>query len=537
MSYSSTTTPALVGLAAGKYYVHIESADLITIPFYIVDIRVVPPACGDGIVQVGSGEQCDHGTNNGTPTDGCSATCQINSGSYLNETEPNTTQATANSIDGHAGAVGQINPAGDVDWYSVSVTVGGSSITAEIGDGFGACPGNFDSQLALYSPSSALLASDTSGGVSPCSKITPAKYTGASNLPIGKYALKVSRITSSVQTSYVLKVYVLPPGCGDGILEPGEQCDPGPVMVPGCSATCQLTGDFIPETEPNGSPATANALGMHAGFIGAISPVGDLDYYSFQVPGPNSLVFIQTSDGLGGCPANFDSLLTLFDPTGTPLVTDDNGGVGLCSRISPQLYPQAMNLTAGTYRARVEFKGDNATCQEYVVTVSVQQPGCGDGIVETGEQCDDGPLNGTTGAGCSATCTSLAPWEIRPNNTTATATPQWSGFSTWKGSISPVGDHDYFTFTLAAAGKVTLTTHDVDNATACSSDTVLYLVNAANTQLTYDDDSGPGPGDPSSGRCSKISMYSLAAGTYYAWVQRYGDTKVIPSYQLDLLVQ
>jgi hypothetical protein len=32
-------------------------------------------------------------------------------------------------------------------------------------------------------------------------------------------------------------------------------------------------------------------------------------------------------------------------------------------------------------------------------------------------------------------------------------------------------------------------------------------------------------------------MQALPPGTYYAWVQRYGDTASIPSYQLDLGVQ
>ena len=36
-----------------------------------------------------------------------------------------------------------------------------------------------------------------------------------------------------------------------------------------------------------------------------------------------------------------------------------------------------------------------------------------------------------------------APYEIEHNDSQATANPQWPGFSTWKGSISPVGDHDY----------------------------------------------------------------------------------------------
>jgi cysteine-rich repeat protein len=374
--------------------------------------------------------------------------------------------------------------------------------------------------------------------VAPCSEIAPAKYSAAANLPVGKYALQVSSISGQVLPSYVLSVHVAPPGCGDGIVQPPEQCDPGPVMVPGCSATCMFTADYIYETEPNNTRATANPLGTHAGFIGAISPVGDVDYYSFQVPGPTSLVFLQTSDGIGGCPPNFDSLLTFYGPTGTQLAQDDNGGVGLCSQVSPILYPAAMNLAAGTYTAKVEYKGDTATCPEYVLAVSVLQPGCGDGILEGTEQCDDGPLNGTAGDGCSATCQSLPPWEIEPNNTIAQATPQWPGYSTWKGAIKPVGDHDYYAFTLETAGTVTLTTHDIDMPTVCTSDTVLYLDSSSGAQITFDDDSGPGPGDPQSGgKCSKISNQALPPGTYYAWVQRYADAKIIPGYQLDLAVQ
>jgi cysteine-rich repeat protein len=540
VSFTAANTPALVGLPAGNYFVHVESALLAAIPFYVIDIRVSAPSCGDSIVQVGAGEQCDHGASNGAPGDGCSATCQLESGTYVNETEPNNTQASANDIGGAAGAVGQISPAGDADWYTVHVTVPGSSISAEIGDGFGGCPLNFNSRLSLYNPAGTLLASDTAGGVSPCSKISPLARPAASNLPVGLYGLKVERVSSLTQEYYVLKVMVTPPGCGDGILPEGnKQCDPGPgTSNPGCSSTCQLTGDFIPETEPNDTQALANPLGTHAGFIASIKPAGDLDYFSFDVPGPSSLVFIQTSDGLGGCPSGFSSVLHLYDPAGNLLATDSNGAaIGGCSKISPMLYAQATNLAAGTYRTRVESGGGNSTQWQYVVTIAVAQPGCGDGIVEAGEQCDDGPGNGAPGDGCSATCQAIPPWETEPNSSLATATPQWPGFSTWKGSIRVIGDHDYFTFTLATAGKVTLVTHDVDTPTTCTSDTKIYLDDPSGNQLAVDDDSGPGPGDPLGGKCSRISNYAAPAGTYYVWVQRYGDTKIIPRYQLDLNVQ
>src|SRR5689334_22077487 len=35
-------------------------------------------------------------------------------------------------------------------------------------------------------------------------------------------------------------------------------------------------------------------------------------------------------------------------------------------------------------------------------------PMCGNGIIEAGEQCDRGPLNGTTGQSCSKDCKSVS---------------------------------------------------------------------------------------------------------------------------------
>jgi cysteine-rich repeat protein len=531
------TAPGLGNLAPGLYYVHVESAALAIIPEYVLDIAVATPACGDGVVQVETGEQCDHGATNGMPSDGCSATCQILSGSFVSETEPNDASSMANSLAGYAGAVGEIYPLGDVDVYAVAVTVAGSSIDARVGDGFGGCPLGFDSKLSLLSPSGATLVADAGGGVSPCSLISPSQYVQATNLAVGTYYLQVQRVSAATQQYYVLGVTLTPPSCGDGIVEIGEQCDPGPAMVAGCSATCQLTGDFIPETEPNDTQATANPLGTHAGFVASIQSAGDVDFFSFAVPGPSSSVFLQTSDGIGGCPLGFDSTLTLFGPSHQMILQDDNGGVNLCSKITPALYPQASKLPAGTYYAEVQFKGGTSVQPLYVMTISVAQSGCGDGILQAGEQCDDGPLNGTPGDGCSAACVSLPPWEIEPNGTTATATPAWPGYTSWNGAITPVADHDYYSFTLATKGTVTLTTHDKNRPTYCSSDTFLTLLDMGGSLVKTDDDSGPGPGYPNWGKCSKISAVPLNAGTYYAMVQCASDLRVIPEYQLDLLVQ
>jgi cysteine-rich repeat protein len=532
---SPGNNPGLAGLPVGKYYVKIESANISAIPYYVLDIKLSLPGCGDGIAQVGGNEQCDDGNN--TSGDGCSATCQLENGNYLNEVEPNDTQDTGNLLDGYTGAVAQISPVGDGDWFTFNVTTAGSSVTAEVGDGFTGCPSGFDSKLYLYDPAKALLVSDDDGGVSPCSKIAPDKYAAASNLPVGLYAIKVERYgNASTVPFYVLKLHVSAPGCGDGILQTGEQCDDGNTTAgDGCSPTCAFEKTYVNEAEPNDTQALANPLPAGVdGFIAGINPIGDLDYFSFNVVTAGSSVTINTGDGLNGCPTGFDSKIYLYDPTHTQIATNDDGAHPPCSTISPAQTAAASNLMPGTYYVRVERYGNNAAQAQYVVTIKVSAPGCGDGVLQSGEQCDDGNL--TPGDGCSPTCQAEPPYEIEPNNATTTANPLWPSTTMWKGSINPVGDHDYFTFTLTAMGSPTLITHDNNNAATCGFDTVLHLLDSNGTQIVQDDDGGPGS-------CSKIDpvaypqVHNLPAGVYYVWVQRYGDTQTIPLYQLDISIQ
>jgi cysteine-rich repeat protein len=243
------------------------------------------------------------------------------------------------------------------------------------GDGLGGCPAGFESQIFLFNPSGLELASDD-GGALPCAKITAAQYPVAANLAVGTYAIEVTRFGNNAAAPwYVLSYQLSPPSCGDGILEPGEECDLGAmngVTGSGCSATCQLTANYIHETEPNNTEALANPLGSAAGFVASISPIGDLDYFSFVVTSPGSSVTLQTSDGLGGCPTGFNSLLYLYSPSHSQLALDQGHGVAPCSKISPALYPAAANLAPGTYYARVELSGDNAIIPQYVVTITVQ---------------------------------------------------------------------------------------------------------------------------------------------------------------------
>ncbi len=523
--------PNLSSLTAGKYYVQVESLNIGVIPSYVVDIKASAPGCGDGVVQLAAGEQCDD--NNNVAGDGCSPTCQIE-GNYTTEVESNNTQDIANSVDGFGGAVAAIGAVGDVDFFSVTVTVPGSSIRAEVTDGFMSCPAGFDSKIYLFDPNKVQIAVDDDGGVNACSLITPAT-AGASNLQPGVYAIKVEEFGNNATVPfYVLKVQVFAPGCGDGIVQAGEQCDDGNnIDGDTCSSTCQFEG--LGEVEPNNDFASCTPIPAGgANLFGSINPSGDADYYCFDVIDPGSSVSIETTNGPANtCPASADTKIYLYDQNNAQIAVDDDGGFNACSLISPAT-AGASNLQPGTYKIRVEDFGNNGTIPLYVLRVKVSSPGCGDGLLQAGEQCDDG--NTTSGDGCNDMCMAEAPAELEPNGDTATATPQWPGFNHWIGSINPLADHDYFSFQLMAPGSVTLATHDVGNAAACGFDTVIHLLDGNGVQLVQDDDDGVGT-------CSLISPMldaqasNLPAGTYYVWVQRYNDSSTIASYQLDLTVQ
>ena len=521
--------PQVLKLAKGTYTIRVKNwagaANL-----YVLDLDVVPPACGDGILQ--SGEQCDDG--NGNAGDGCAANCVIE-GNYKPEAEVNDAPMLANSLTGYDGAAAAIQPVGDQDYFSFDVTVPGSSVRIEITNGLGECPTGFDSKIVLLSPIGDILASDNDNGASACSLITPQLYPEAANLPTGTYTVKVEENgNNAVQTSYLLQIIVTPQGCGDGLLQPAEECDDGNVMAgDGCAPDCTIEGDYVQETEINNTQALANMTSGHDGAKGAIQPIGDLDYFSFDVTVPGSTVRIETTNGYGGCPVGFDSVISLYSPAGALLTVDDNNGAASCSLILPQSAPAATNLAIGTYKVRVEENGNNAAQDSYWLKIKVSAPGCGDWVLTPPEQCDDG--NSIAGDGCNDMCMVEPPWEFENNGNIATATPPWPGTSFIYAAIFPAGDIDYFSFTLPAGKKPVLQTHAVNNAAACGFDSLMTLLNANGSGIASDNHSGVGT-------CSSISsathpaVNNLSPGTYYVRVQDwFGDTTA--TYQLDIAFQ
>jgi len=149
--------------------------------------------------------------------------------------------------------------------------------------------------------------------------------------------------------AYSLSARTRVPACGDGVLDPGEECDDqngnaGDGCAPGC--TVELT-----EVEPNDTPP-GNPWAYP--FVGAIDPSNDTDLVSVSIPGSNYSMLVNTFDlGGGYCgQGKLDSFLVVYDGTFQSLASDDDSGDGLCASVSARTSPPAPTTCACRARRR-----------------------------------------------------------------------------------------------------------------------------------------------------------------------------------------
>ncbi|MBL8743034.1 MAG: proprotein convertase P-domain-containing protein [Myxococcales bacterium] len=180
--------------------------------------------------------------------------------------------------------------------------------------------------------------------------------------------------------------------CTSGDLcESDKTCDMGV-----CAGTPIPSCTLCTETEQNQTYATANVDDTCAAWGGQISVVGDIDCFAVEVTVPGSRIYAETVDvGGSGCPALFDSVIRLFNSSGTQLASDDQSGVDSCSLFLPTNVGTT-NLNPGTYSVCVEDWLNDDTTVPYLLLLDVLPPACGNAIVETPEECDGTALAGQT---------------------------------------------------------------------------------------------------------------------------------------------
>lgn len=216
----------------------------------------------------------------------------------------------------------------------------------------------------------------------------------------------------------------LPPGCGDGVLDPGELCDDGPgnsdtapdacrsdctparcgdgvadsdeacddgntASADGCSAECAVESEVL-EVEPNDSWDTAQAL-SGPGTVLAALPEGDVDCFSLPALPCGAI----TAEVAGDCPGPL--AMTLHGPDGAVTAAGSPLG-GECGGIDPAEAAGARFLAEGDWAVCMEAATEGTSASALSVTLSVQsaddagfelptsEDPDGDGVPD---QCDD----------------------------------------------------------------------------------------------------------------------------------------------------
>ena len=308
------------------------------------------------------------------------------------------------------------------------MTIDGSPVTMT--GTFETTAGNFDTELFLYDAGGTLLAANDDGGAGLLSRIDR-NFTSATSLAIGVGEFNstgspggATGNTPDVGDTYTLQVDLSNDG---NSISRALDLDPA---LGDASATVNATGD------------------------------GSFDYYGFNVSAPNASIdgapvaVIGTFETTAG---NFDTELFLYDAGGNQLAANDDGGVGLLSRIVQGF------TTSGTHAIGV---GEFNSATQFPST--------------------DTPMAGNApDAGDIYTLqTSLLDGNTIPGAISLTA-----ALGDGSATVNATGDgsFDYYGFNVAVAG-----TGAVFETTAGNFDTELFLYDAAGTIVEQNDDSGVG---------------------------------------------
>lgn len=505
-------------LEAGTYYIAVRRSPLVEdlTGDYVLLVEANAPACGNDIPEAGEG--CEDG--NTIAGDGCSATCQLE---------------VATEIGGAGGSASLSVAANASAIVRITVSEDGQSISATTKDMSGACA--VDTGLVLFDSAQnrlGLALGDGEGGE--CGVIRFPTDAFATNLVAGAYDLRVLN-ESGTNGTVELTVTIHDAGCGNGAIEGNEECDDGNrTPDDGCSRNCDIE-----------NLGTVTGPGPGSTFSGAISYPGKEDYYRVTMTARGYILAETGAPSLGTCTGGADTIIDLLDSMYRPLGSvDDIGGTNLCSRLNFNSTNPFNLVQRGTYYVRVRAFPAAATIPAYELEIHAVGLGCGNGIVEGNESCDDG--NTIDGDGCSTSCAyeGMAVAEVEPNGTRGEATASGAAIGQTvilQAAISPVADLDYFSFTVPAGQTATLIARvhtAIGDPTSCANDTDtrIALYDSAGTVLARADDSGPtNYCSLMNGTTTSPGAANLAAGTYTIEVKQFDNSEEIPEYYLDITLQ
>lgn len=252
------------------------------------------------------------------------------------------------------------------------------------------------------------------------------------------------------------------------------------------------------ETEPNATPATANA--SSCGVRGVISPTGDVDFWSIGTHAAGSRVFALV-DGAAGAGSNYDLRVTNATDT---LEFDDGAADFPFGNNAPAVGGTPLGTAPAYLRVNL-----NGTVNEPYRLYSVVQPA------------------------------SLLVPESEPNGTTAQAAAT-AGYTS--GTLSSATDVDVFRFSAPARGRVLIGVDGDPTRNATAFDPTLELLDSSGNSMVFVNDidgasntsSGAGtltsttPRSPAEAIVARVP----AAGTYFVRIAK--STAGVSDYLLSV---
>lgn len=383
---------------------------------YSVDAVLTPASCGNGILD--GGEACDDG--NATNGDGCKSDCTV-------EATIGDKCATAETL----------TPAAKGDGtYAISrtgSTAGLANDFVKTGCEWGGNNVSPDALYAVTAPIDGLLTTtldpsypailqvrtacvDGATGTSDTCKLTVGTSPVTQKTPVvagSTYYVIVdgpSNLTP-MSGSFALTASITPGTCGNGVIEGAEQCDDGGTIAgDGCDASCVLEPQADGSTcalpkvvtlADDGTGAWSNKIAFGTTNMKALKT------FTAACPSAGREAFIKVTAPIDG---NLVAEVTggTFDVTlgARSSCTPDTGDSNrlACSATVKGLGDERFGIpvVAGKDYYLVV---DGATATDFGrfdLSVKVTPARCGDLVLGTGEDCDDG--NTTSGDGCSSTC-------------------------------------------------------------------------------------------------------------------------------------
>lgn len=505
--------PASPALPPGEYWLTVEDRGHDEpIRDYVLSLVLAGVGCGNG--RIDGAEGCDDGNTAGG--DGCSATCGFEG--RLEAEGAGNNAPTGQGVlvsTGSEELQGSLSGTGDEDWYALTVPSGDHLDAFVTIQSLSECPDTGASvRVALFDQTLRQLAVNTGDGPGPsCGRISPSTTDAAFSMAGGTYYLRVDEVDGDAGVPrYYLHVRLSSPECGNSWLEAGEECDFGDRDVgDGCDATCAFEPGPIQISVPGGNVPLGFARAGAAVVVPVVTTAqGQAIDAVAADPGGTACELTNTSIELR------DATYSLlgFTSGGGP-----EGAAGTCGAIQHPDDAWGADLPTGTYFIVVYAEGEPAGASE--LRVAIENPACGNGLVETqiDEQCDDG--NSASNDGCSSACR----LEPEAQATAPTASPV-----VFAGQLQAVGDRNAYRLTVTGASVFLYAETFAPTAAAgCNADTVLRVYDGAFVLIGEDDEGG-------SGSCSRVTPAApfarLSPGNYTLTVGDYLDDEVIPAYEL-----